>query len=146
MKKIILVCLLIMTTCFALMGCNKEKNTGTEQENLESNQNKNVQVINPELYSSDTKVVFNYYNQYLIVFYFENNKIVGEELYYDFGDSETAASSVALMKDKYATEEAVNSVNQEGQYIIVRYSTKAYKNLTLSEVKKNYSYLEEVKE
>lgn len=95
-----------------------------------------------KLYSDDTKIVYNFAGVYLLVYYHDGVNITGEEYYYNYGNSEAAALGVAALKSQLQTTDNVESITQNGKYIVVKFSEEEYKDLTLEEVKATYSYLE----
>lgn len=143
--------LLVLFISLSLMACSKEENEpipGNNDAPIENTDNSENQgdaddLENLNLYSDDTKIVFNFNDVYNIVYYYEGNEITGMEYYYNYQTSEVAAYAKAGIEA--SKDENVESVIQKGQYIIVKFNEKEYNDYTLEEIKQTYSYLEEVK-
>ena len=162
MKKKILFCLIAVIMCFTLVGCGKEEQkqsgvlddiiesfSNSESDNNNDSKNKendktNATIDEIKLYSDNTKMVFNFYDQYNIVYYYSGEEITGLELYYDYKTEDMAKLSKATLEQSQDPE--VKSIVQKGQYVIITYNEEAYKDMTVEEVKQTYSYLEQVYE
>lgn len=144
MKKKILASLLAVAICIALTGCVNKKNNN--DNNNQSEQGVNEENIDAEikLYSDDKTIVFDFLGAYKMVFYYSGDKITGHELFYDFGDSATASIGKASIEANLTDEDNVESVKQNGRYIIVKYKEIEFRNMTVEEIKTIYSYLKEI--
>lgn len=154
MKKILL-CVLSMIICFSLVGCTQEKkeeiglddllnifeNNEESDSSKDSSSDKNTEE-EIKLYSDDSKLVFNFYDIYNLVYYFEKDKITGLEYYYNYSTEELATYAKASLEQE--KDEEVKSIVQKGKYIIVTFKESAYKDMTVDEVKQTYSYLDQV--
>lgn len=147
MKKI-LIGLFAIVMCFVITGCGPENlfegdigdiingNDGSETDGSDD----------IKLYSDSNKLVYNYYDTYTIVYYRSGDTITGLEYYYNYQDSATAAYAVATMKANLEGDTTVESVKQNGKYIIVKYNSSVYEGYTAAMVEEAYSYLEQVEE
>ena len=161
MKRKILFSILAIIMCLTLVGCGKEekqnntlddiieKFTNSEKDDKDNssknNDNKESTSLDEiKLYSDDTKMVFNFYDQYNIVYHYKGDTITGLELYYDYGTEELAKISKSAIEQTQDYE--IKSVVQKGRYVIVTYNEEAYQDMTVEEVKQTYSYLEQVYE
>ncbi len=150
MKKKVMMCILAILLSFIIVGCvnngaidNDESNDNNE--NINENTNVEETIDNFDLYSDDTKIVFNYMGVYQIVYYHTGDTITGLEWYYNYENSETASYMVAGIKASIDEDDNVESVKQKGKYVIVKFKEEEYKDMSLEQVKQSYSYLEEVK-
>lgn len=150
MKKKVMMCILAILLSFIIVGCvnngaidNDESNDNNE--NINENTNVEETIDNFNLYSDDTKIVFNYMGVYQIVYYHTGDTITGLEWYYNYENSETASYMVAGIKASIDEDDNVESVKQKGKYVIVKFKEEEYKDMSLEQVKQSYSYLEEVK-
>lgn len=150
MKKKVMMCILAILLSFIIVGCvnngaidNDESNDNNE--NINENTNVEETIDNFDLYSDDTKIVFNYMGVYQIVYYHTGDTITGLEWYYNYENSETVSYMVAGIKASIDEDDNVESVKQKGKYVIVKFKEEEYKDMSLEQVKQSYSYLEEVK-
>lgn len=148
MKKGIIFSLLLIFMCFTLVGCTKEKTdeddilnqfNDNQQDNKEDEEDYKI-----DLYSDNTKMVFDFSGVYKIVYYYNGDKITGLEYYFDYQDKSTAKYAVTAIKSQYEAEDNIKSVEQKGQYVIVKFTEEEYKDTTVEEIKQTYSYLEQV--
>ena len=160
MKRKILFSVLAIIMCLTIVGCGKEEKQNnilgdiienfTNSENNDkddsskNNDDKDTSLDEIKLYSDDTKMVFNFYDQYNIVYHYKGDTITGLELYYDYGTEELAKISKSAIEQTQDYE--IKSVVQKGRYVIVTYNEEAYQDMTVEEVKQTYSYLEQVYE
>lgn len=141
MKKIFLSLFLVITL-FMITSCGKEN------DNLDSNSGDSVleheQHVNDdiELYSDDTKYVFEMGNT-KYVFYYEGDTITAYHTYVNYGDSRTARYTYNFIKkedypvaDKYYVQ---------GKYLVFEWNKSEYQNLKASTLRQAYSYMKEVK-
>lgn len=149
MKKL-LFCLFIGLISFALTGCGERSQEDINElgdiinNNDKNNNNDNNTDI--KLYSDNTKLVFDFNSVYKIVYYHSGNKITGLEYYYDYQDATTASYAYSAIKANYTSEDSIESVKQNGKYIIVKFKEEEFADTTLEEVKETYSYLKQVYE
>lgn len=143
MKKI-LFCLLICLVSFTLTGCgDKEK---TNESDVNDTNNNDVSDIDVDLYSDDTKLVFDFNNIYKIVYYYEGSSITGLEYYYNYEDVATAKYAISMIKSQYEELDTVESVKQNGKYIVIKFKEEEFNDTTVEEVKQTYSYLKQIYE
>ncbi|MDO5569609.1 MAG: hypothetical protein Q4G04_05850 [bacterium] len=148
MKKIKMLAVLSFISLL-LVGCGQTTNNNTANESGSTtsekslNQTENVSE-DVELYSDDTKLVFNFYDTYKIVYYYSGNTITGLEWYYTYDSVEVATVSLAAINANLTSDDQVESVTQNGRHIIVKMKPAAYEGMTTEEVKSTYSYLEQV--
>ena len=140
MKKKLLTGLFAIIMCFALVGCGKEEQKNQPENNNEQPKQEENNKDSVDLYSDDTRIVFST-DQGLIIFYYEGNKITGYHVYFDYEDNETATYALSTLEK----DEEVEKMYVRDKYLVFEYKESAYEYLTLEDVKKSYSYLEEVK-
>lgn len=147
--SIVLIAVMLIAGVFLLTGCGNEElennNTNNQQENNNNNNDNNndntseIDIL--ELYSDDTKIVYDM-SVYKLVYYHNGTDITGLEWYYEYPSVEYANVAVATIEAE--AEDTVKSVKQNGKYVVVEFSEEEYKDMTLEEVRETYSYLEEV--
>lgn len=150
MKKKILLGLLAVVMCFTLTGCGEEEpqdindllNGGGSSEKG-NNDNADDEI---NLYSDNTKMVFDFSGIYKIVYYYKGEKITGLEYYYNYESKEVAKLAVTSLKTQYTEEDNIDSITQKGGYVIIKFKEEEYKDTTVQEVKDTYSFLEQVYE
>lgn len=153
MKKSYLVILFIALMSFVFVGCGNEKeinlNNNTINNNkidVEDNDNDDDTNTNIKLYSDNTKIVYDFSGVYSMVFYHDGTNITGQEYYFNYNTKTMAAAAVASIKSTYEDGDNIESVKQDGKYVIVRFTAAEYQDLTLEEVKTTYTYLKEIQE
>lgn len=119
--------------CFVLVGCgcsnNKNNNKGNEDE-----------VVN--LYTDDTKLVYNNNDVYKMVFYFNVHKeITGCEHYYKYADNNAAAEEYEIAKAKLRNDSSIAEIKQKGKYVVYILKDSEYAGKTIDDIKEAYSYL-----
>lgn len=129
MKKFLLIIFLV----FGLCACKKTV-IDEEDDNYTYSTNK------LELYSDNEKIVYESNMEYL-VFYYSGNKITGFSDYIAYYDNETAKNVVSQIE----VTDNMKKVYTKENYVVIEYSEKEYKDLTVNGVKEEYSYLKEVK-
>lgn len=145
MKKKVLLILIIFLMTFTLLGCGKESNKKEEKitrDEIEKLINDSDTSSDSEinLYSDDTKIVFENGNSKL-VFYYSGNEITAYHSYIDYGDSVTAKYALKVLENG----DNIDKIYTKGKYLVIEYDKSQYETLTLDEVKLTYSYLEELK-
>lgn len=148
MKKI-LITLSAFIICFALVGCGSQINLddiigGESGETGDNGDDQGTKVDEIKLFSDDTKLVFNFQDVYTIVYYYSGETITGLEYYYNYGDASTASYAKMTLTNQYKEGDNIESITQNGKYLIVKFKPDAYKDTTASEVKQTYSYLNQV--
>lgn len=127
-------------------------NSKPHNTNTPSDGNNNTNKTNPleqfpeykEVYSDENKIVYDYNNEYRIIVHKEGNEIIGIEHYYKF-DSETAATNALnSLKLEYSNNANMENIVQKGQYVKVIFKEEMYENLTIPEIRKQYSQLSEI--
>ncbi len=144
MKKILLSTLLFLMLVF-ITGCGNETNDDVENiiDNIEDKSTETSNTTEDDkidLYSDDTKMVFKNGTGSL-VYYYSGDKITGYHAYLDYGDAATAKYALTIM-DKDL--ENIKNAYTKGRYLVIEYNESEYEDMTASEVKALYSYLEEV--
>jgi hypothetical protein len=150
MSKKILLGLLLLASCFLVVGCgNKATNdlkNVVEKENKETNEESSEEP-SIKLYSTDNKLVYNMSDIYFIVIDFDNSgNATGFKWIYDYGDITTAASMVAAIRANMEEATDIKSVSQDGKYIVVDYNESAYEGLTYETTKTAFSMYEQIEE
>ena len=92
-----------------------------------------------ELYSDGTKIVFGNGNSKL-VYYYSGDEITKYEAYLDYGTAAAAQYAYSI----FEKDDSIKNAYVKGKYLVVEYDESLYENLTVSEVRTLYSYLEEV--
>lgn len=140
--KGLFIVLSISLISVSMMGCGEKKNNTDDGNQLET---ETEGYDNTELFSDDTKIVFNVQNAYYIIFHHNGTDITGFEYTYDYGDVETAKALEGSIKATYELDETVEKVERNGSKLKIIFKESEYKDLTLESIKETYSYLEEVK-
>ena len=141
MKKIILCSLLFLMMLFAT-GCGNDTTTGEDETNNGGSSSEVESKSDDdkiELYSDNTKMVFQNGTSSL-VYYYEGDKITGYHAYIDYENAATA-NYVLSMLDK---NESIAKAYTKGRYVVIEYAESEYENTTTDEIRLLYSYLEEV--
>ncbi len=142
MKKKALLLLFLVCSILLISGCGntKKENTSNSQDSKESSASEEGKI---DLYSDNTKIVFaNGTNK--LVFYYSGNKITAYHAYYDYSDTTTATAALAAFKSAHEEDDSVKKIYTKGNYIVVEFAESEYEDMTVSELKTAYSYLEEV--
>lgn len=150
MKKV-LTTMLIVLSPFLLAGCGKEANDDdiiNQVENNKQENNKNIssnENSNLNLYSDDTRIVFNMQDVYYVVFYHNGTEIIGLEYIYKYPDIETAKIAETAIKQIYTASEDVEAIDLKGTEFRIKFKKSAYEGETVESIRLAYSYLEEMK-
>ena len=148
MKKKLFIILLVGLLFITLTGCGKNEeipnadNGESVKPGARDGETENDEI---KLYSDDTKLVFDA-TAYKMVFYYSGEKITGLEYYVDYQDSATAAYALASVKTQYNEEDNIDSITQNGRYILVKFTEEEYKDLSVEEVKSTFSYFKQINE
>ena len=146
MKKHLMI-LFMITICLALVtGCgSKDTNTNSSDASdstvdgtTETSNSSDEDTI--ELYSDNTKIVFKN-GEGSLVFYYSGDTITKYEAYLNYGNAATAKYALASIEK----DETIKKAYTKGKYLVIEYNESEYENLTVTEVRAVYSYLEEVK-
>lgn len=114
----------------------------TSNQKVQNNQNPLEQFPEyKEIYSDDTKIVYDYNNEYKIIIHKNGDEIIGIEHYYNFENENAANNALASLKSEYTNSEAIF---QKGQYVKVILNEEIYKNLTIADIRQHYSQLHEI--
>lgn len=132
MKKFAKIALIVLV-CVVLVGC------GCKKKDDDKNNKKEETAFN--LYTDDTKLVYNNNDLYKIVFYFEGNKITGVEHYYDYKTESDAKLQYEKDKETYKNNTTIKTIKQVDKYVVYVMSDTEYEGKTVEQVKKDYSYL-----
>ena len=148
MKKV-LISILMFSLVFVLAGCGKEKgepvvnySDDIESNDIQDTNNSEKETYDDiDLYSDSTKIVFKN-GQVKLVYYYSGDTITAYHTYLDYEDAVTAKLALNLIdKDDLTIKKAYT----KGKYLVVEYNESEYENMTVSELKALYSYLEEIK-
>ena len=113
---------------------NQETQSNTEEQFLEYS----------EVYSDETKIVYNYNDEYKIIVHKDGNEVTGIEYYYNFGNEINANNALESLKLEYSGNQNVEKIIQKGQYVKVLFNEKTYGNLTIADIRNKYSGLNEI--
>ena len=152
MKRKILFSLLVVLSLFLVVGCGS-KNTTAENatssnkdndvvdNNKDTDTNKDDDNINIDLYSDDTKIVFAS-GEGKLVFYYEGDKITAYHAYIDYGSASLAQTAYTALNAN--EEDNIKKAYVKGHYLVVEYEDSEFEGLSLEDIRKSYSFLEEV--
>jgi hypothetical protein len=143
MKKKIILTILVVISIFLIAGCNSNKPNENEGKNGNTNvENGNNTTNDVQLYSDDSKYVFEYDNT-KHVFYYSGDTITAYHTYVKYDTEELAGYAYKLLK----IEDFPNATKyyQNGKYIVFEWKSEEYNNMTASEIKIAYSYMKELK-
>ncbi len=152
MKRNLLIIALAFALLFSFAACSCGKNNSSsdtkgvtekgtidstddvisQQESLEDGEVKLVKDKDKLCYVSDTATM---------VYYYEGNEITGYEMYVDYGSEEAAGYAVqGLEESNEAGDESlgIESITQDGTYVIIKYDKSQYEGLTVKDVKEQY--------
>lgn len=138
MKKKILICLLVALCLFTIVGCGKKNDSKKDDSNITEELNKDG---NFELYSDSKKIVFQNGSSKM-VFYYNGEEITAHYDYIDYGKEDNAKAALKVYKKD---DTLVKNVSTKGKYLVIEYRDSEYGNMKMSDIKKAYSYLKEVK-
>ena len=143
---------LIVFMCLLLIGCGKKPDTIKpdtikEDDNQKVNNDKKSNVSSNDivieddlqLYSDDTKLVFQESN-ITYVFYYSGDKITNMVTYINYENEVTANYARELLNG----ESSIKKAYVEDKYLVVEYNESEYKDLTVNGVKAAYSLVKEV--
>lgn len=155
MKKIILMALAIVT-CFALVACGKqeeEKNNNVETNVVDSQDTTNSSneieenlddvreaISGMELYSDDTKFVFEMEDNTKAIYYHDGNKITGYEIRVGYDSHELA--ELAKIEYEKEPDENAETVRVDGNTLVVEFGPAEYEETSLDEIKAAYSFFQ----
>lgn len=97
-----------------------------------------------ELYSDDTKIVYNYNDEYKIIIHKDGDKIIGIEHYYDFETSTSAHQAIDTLTAEYSANTNFDKIVQCDRYVKVIFKEDMYKDISLNDFKEKYKDLDEV--
>lgn len=97
-----------------------------------------------EVYSDETKIVYNYNDKYRIIVHKDGDKVTGIEHYYNFENANNANNALESLKLEYSSNQNVEKIIQKGQYVKVLFNEKTYGNLTIADIRNKYSGLNEI--
>ena len=145
MKKRLITLITIILCLFLVTGCGLQNDA---EENIETTNNNTAEAAETntstesekiELYSDNTKIVFKNASGSL-VFYYSGEKITKYEAYLDYQTPALAQYALSLIEKDNST---IKKASANGRYVVIEYNESEYENLTVSEVRALYSYLEE---
>ncbi len=138
-NKVIKILLVLM--CFVLVGCGSKKveqniSSHYDDDSITNNSSEEI-----ELYSDDTKVVF-LFNKIRYVFYYSGDEITAYHTYVDYGDNATAKMAYSIID---RDDETIKNCYVDGRYVVFEWAESEYEDLTYSNLREAYSYMEELK-
>ena len=131
MKKIILLLTLCLTITF-LVGCSCEKK--------ETNGGNDLMPVK-DLYTSDSKLVYDNAGIFKLVFKFKNNEVTSCEHYYEYKSEEDAKKHYEEDKENLKDNATIKNITLNGKYVIYTISDTEWAGLKREDVEKKYSYL-----
>ena len=141
---------LIIASLFLMTGCgnnsddtNENNNKNNIEENGEQGGNSSSSDDIVDLYSDNTKYVFEFSNT-KYVFYYSGEEITGYETYVKYEDAATANFAYNLYKQD--ENENVKNAYVKGKYLVFEWDKNEYEDWTTSEIKATYSYMKEIKQ
>ncbi len=143
MKKRLFLCLVLVMLVLAT-GCGNKKVIIDDKDEKTTNSSSSTTTTDSEieLYSDDTKIVFKNGNN-KVVFYYKGDKITAYHAYLDYGTKANAELVLKALDNE--ADDSIKKAYVKGRYVVVEYKEEEYENLTVSEVRTVYSYLEEIK-
>jgi hypothetical protein len=149
--KILVVGALLGAICIFTMGCddgkNNSVNTPTETEiphvvELVST-SAPIPTEEPKLKSNESQFVYSMTDDVISIYYCSGDEIIGHEDKVTFESDEDAEN----VRDKFEFGEGfdrrkIESMNKEGNVLIIKYTSLEYSEYTLSSLKEMYSDLE----
>ena len=97
-----------------------------------------------EVYSNDNMIVYNFNDEYKIVIHTDGDKIIGIEHYYDFGSEFNADNALNNLMTQYSNNENFENIIQNDRYVKVIFDEDMYENMSISDIRKQYSNLTEI--
>lgn len=173
MKKILSIAI-VTVLCFMLVGCGKkdeqapinnvqnqqqENEYNEEVENLinqsNNNENKVEYAASGEkdivgLTSTENRAVFNFNDQYYLVYEFDGEKVISLSYYYLFENEITASKMCQYfelgLENKEVNLPEIDVVKQDGKYVILEVNESVFASTTKTEIMEAYSYLQQLGE
>ena len=135
----ITLCILLITGCGLQNDAEEDIETTNNNTAEEAETNTSTESEKIELYSDNTKIVFKNASGSL-VFYYSGEKITKYEAYLDYQTPALAQYALSVIEKDNST---IKNAYVKGRYVVVEYNESEYENMTVSEVRTLYSYLEE---
>ena len=155
MKRNVLIIALAFALLFSFAACSCSKNKSSDtkgvtekatidstddvisqQESLEDGEVKLVKDKDKLCYVSGAAT---------IVYYYDGNDITGYEMYVNYGSDEAAEMAVqGLEESNEAGDIGIDSITQNGSYVIIKYAKSEYEGLTVKDVKEQYEDFEKL--
>ena len=135
MKKI-LSFLLVVILLISFTGCINSKKNNSSSNTIEDKTN------DLELYSDDTKYVFQNDNT-IHVFYYEDDIITGYTSYVDYKSEELAKYAYDALEEDNVKD--TKNYYVKGKYLVFEWNESEYSSLTVSNLHKTYQYMNELK-
>lgn len=133
MKKISIIFFSFMIL-LSLVGCTKKDNETCDGNTSDNNYHEGEE---KELYSDDSKLVYES-KQIKLVFYYDKNENITDYLVYnDFIYLEQASKAF----DEYEKDENMEDVSLDGRYIVIKYKKEYFKDMKVEDVKDSYKNL-----
>ena len=136
MKKIFYVLGVILVSIL-LFGCGNNNKKDKEKEVIESPIEKTIK----NLYTDDTKLVYDNGGIYKLVFYYSNNEITGLEHYYEYKDENEASSQYEKDIESLENNASIKEISKSGKYVVYTLSSNEYEGKTVEDIKNIYSFL-----
>ena len=120
MKRIFGVVLIIFT-CFLIVGCNNKEGKYSNKLEIKVDQGKTL------------------------VFYFKNDKVSSYKEYFEYKDTDEAKEALTITENELNDEEVIN-IYRDKNYVVLEYSNvyieREFKNLSKKEIIDIYSIYE----
>lgn len=122
-------------------------NNTTNQTNSPSNEQKNTIEYFPdfkEVYSDESRIVYNYKDDCRIIIHKNGNEITGIEHYYKFDNENIADKALGILTETYKTNNNIENIIQKGNYVKVIFKEEVYTNMPLNDIQNKYKDLKEI--
>ena len=135
-----------------VVDSNNNQSVPDNGSNIDNDSSNNVVTINPldefpkyeEVYSNENRIVYNFNDKYKIVIHTDGDKIIGIEHYYDFKNQFNADSALDKLMVEYGNNSNLENIVQNDRYVKVIFDENMYNNLTIDDIRKQYSDLKEI--
>ena len=129
---------------------NGNSNNGNNKPTYNNNSsNERLNRINDfpdykEVYSDESRIVYDYKDEYRIIIHKDGDEIIGIEHYYKFDNENLADQALSVLADKYKFDNNIENIIQKGNYVKVVFKEDVYSNMTLADIKNKYKDLNEI--
>lgn len=142
MKKAKLLLLIVICVCLVGCSCNKkDKDKDKDQEKNEKSKEV-IQIENTikDLYTDESKLVFDN-SLFKIVVFYEGNSVTCLQHYYEYESKEDARSKYKDEYDILKNNTQIKYITLSDNYIVYTMAESEYEGKTLDDFKENYSFL-----